>query len=69
MVDLPEPWMRGPIDGIHPLVAPLLYSLEQAREDLARFTDGLSTEQLWAMPFGLGSAGFHILQSRVPLPG
>jgi uncharacterized damage-inducible protein DinB len=61
MAGLPEPWMRGPIDGIHPLIAPLLYSFEQAREDLARYTDGLTTEQLWATPFDLGSAGFHIL--------
>jgi len=31
-----------------------------AREDLAQFTEGLSYEQLWAMPHGLASAGFHI---------
>jgi uncharacterized damage-inducible protein DinB len=61
MASLPEPWMRGPLDGVHPLVAPLFYSFQQAREDLARYTAGLSTDQLWATPFGLGSAGFHIL--------
>src|SRR5690348_7677916 len=56
-----EPWMRGPIAGVSPLTAPLLYSFQQAREDLARYTEGLSTNQLWAKPFDLGSAGFHIL--------
>jgi hypothetical protein len=50
-----EPWLRGPIPGVDPLVAPVLYALTQAREDLARFTDGLTTEQLWA-----SSMGFHI---------
>lgn len=59
-MSFPEPWMRGPIDGVDPLLAPVLYSFQQAREDLASFTDGLTTEQLWARPYGFGSAGFHI---------
>ncbi len=61
MAPLPEPWMRGPIAGVNPLTAPILYTFQQAREDLARHTVGLSTEQLWERPFGLGPAGFHIL--------
>jgi uncharacterized damage-inducible protein DinB len=58
---LPEPWMRGPIGGVHPLVAPILYSFQQAREDLAKYTEPLTTGQLWATPHGFGSVGFHIL--------
>src|SRR5437764_14610097 len=58
---LPEPWLRGPIPGVHPLVAPVLYAFQQAREDLAKYTDGLTPEQLWASPHGFGSAGFHIV--------
>ena len=57
---LPEPWLRGPIEEVDPLVAPLLYSFQQAREDLVRHTEGLSTEQIWARPHGFGSVGFHI---------
>ena len=57
---VPEPWLRGPISGVHPLIAPILYSFQQAREDLARFTEGLTPERLWASPHGFGSAGFHI---------
>src|SRR5260370_2497944 len=56
-----EPWMRGPIEGVHPLCAPVLFSFQQAREDLALHTEGLSDAQLWATPYGFGSAGFHIL--------
>ena len=52
--------MRGAIPGVHVLVAPILYAFQQAREDLAVHTDGLTAEQLWARPHGLGSAGFHI---------
>ena len=60
-MSLPEPWLRGPIADIDPLVAPILYAFQQAREDLAKFTEPLSKAQLWATPYGFGSAGFHIL--------
>ena len=55
-----EPWLRGPIAGIHPLIAPLFYTFTQAREDLARYTVNLSVEQIWATPHGFGSVGFHL---------
>jgi uncharacterized damage-inducible protein DinB len=57
---LPEPWLRGPLGDVDPLLAPILYSFEQAREDLAAHTEGLTTEQIWVQPFGFGSVGFHI---------
>ena len=57
---LPEPWLRGPIEGVHPFTAPVLYAFQQAREDLARYTAELTHEQLWARPHGFGSVGFHI---------
>jgi hypothetical protein len=56
----PEPWLRGPIPGVHPLIAPILYTFQQTREDMAKFTDGLTAEQLWASAHGFASAGFHI---------
>ena len=52
--------MRGPIEGIDPLVAPVLYTFQQAREDLCRWTEGLSAAQIWATPHGFGSVGFHM---------
>jgi uncharacterized damage-inducible protein DinB len=60
MTSLPEPWMRGPVAGVDPLLAPVLYSFQQAREDLRRWTEGLSTGQLWATTYGVGSVGFHM---------
>ena len=56
----PEPWLRGPIPGTDPLVAPILYTFQQAREDLASHTEGLTREQIWAAPHGFGSVGFHL---------
>ncbi len=55
-----EPWLRGPIPGVDPFIAPLLYSFQMAREDLAHHTAGLTTEQIWATPHGFGSVGFHL---------
>ena len=60
MDSLPEPWLRGPIAGIDPLLAPVLYTFQQAREDLRGWTAGLSDAQLWATPHGFGSVGFHM---------
>ena len=57
---LPEPWLRGPDLAVHPVARPLVYSLTQVREDLARWTVGLTPDQIWARPFGLGPVGFHI---------
>lgn len=56
----PEPWLRGPISGVHPLVAPILFSFQQAREDLDHHTQALNPAQLWATPHGLASVAFHL---------
>src|SRR6185295_9336751 len=55
-----EPWMRGPLPGVDTFVTPLLYSFQMAREDLAKHTAGLTTEQIWETPHGFGSVGFHL---------
>ncbi|HZO52047.1 MAG TPA: DinB family protein [Bryobacteraceae bacterium] len=55
-----EPWLSGPMEGVNPLVAPLIHSFTQVREDAAAWTEPLTTEQLWAEPHGAGSVGFHI---------
>jgi uncharacterized damage-inducible protein DinB len=60
MQTLPEPWLRGPVPGVDPLIAPILYAFQQAREDLAMHTEGLTNEHIWATPHGFGSLGFHI---------
>jgi hypothetical protein len=50
-----EAWLRGPIAGVDPLTAPVLYAFTQAREDLARYSEGLTPDQLWT-----STVGFHI---------
>jgi hypothetical protein len=59
-VDLVEPWLRGPLAGVHPLVAPTLYAYAQTREDLARWTQGLTDAEIWSRPHGLAPVGFQL---------
>lgn len=56
----PEPWLRGPLPGVDPLLAPALVSFAQVREDLARWTGRLTDEQIWARPGGLAPVGFQL---------
>src|SRR5690349_16264215 len=60
MDGLPEPWLRGLIPGVDPRTAPILFAFQQAREDLLKYTTGLTAEQIWARPYGFGSVGFHL---------
>lgn len=51
--------MRGIVPGIDPVVGHLLRASEHIREDIERALAPLTTEQLWAKPHGMTSAGFH----------
>jgi uncharacterized damage-inducible protein DinB len=56
-----EPWLRGYLaENTNPFTAPVLYSFQQATEDLTAFVQGLSDEQIWVRPFGLAPVGFQI---------
>jgi DinB superfamily len=55
-----EPWLRGPLAGVHPLVAPTLYAYQQALEDVEHWTGGLSDAQIWSRPHGLAPVGFQM---------
>ena len=54
-----EPWLRGPLDGLHPLIQPVFFSFAQVREDLARHVAGLTRDQMWHTCGG-ASVGFHL---------
>lgn len=55
-----EPWLRGPLEGVHPLLAPTLHAFAQAREDLTDWTDGLTDDEIWSRPHGLAPIGFQL---------
>jgi uncharacterized damage-inducible protein DinB len=56
----PEPWLRGPVPGVSPLLQPAAHAFLMAREDVERAMDGLTADQLWARPGGVASLGFHL---------
>ena len=59
-MSLPEPWLRGPIEGVPPHLLPVFHSFAMVREDLAHYTEGLSTEDVWRRTGALPSLGFHL---------
>lgn len=56
----PEPWLRGPVQGIPPLLQPVAHALLFTNEEIARVATGLTPEELWTMPGGVASVGFHL---------
>lgn len=57
----PEPWLRGPVEGIPPLLMPAAHALVMAREDVAAALAALAPDPLWSRPGGAASAGFHAM--------
>lgn len=57
---LPEPWLRGAIPGVDPLVMPVFFSFTQVREDLAVHTAGLIQEDVWRRVGALPPLGFQL---------
>lgn len=56
----PEPWLRGPVDGVDPLVAPVFHSFMQVREDLALHTAGLAEQDVWRRVGPVAPLGFQL---------
>jgi len=55
-----EAWLRGPIDGIAPVLQPVAHALVQATEDVSALAPGVPEHVLWAER-GAATAGFHLL--------
>lgn len=56
----PEAWLRGPLDGVDPMLMPAAHALVQASEDLEQAASDLTVEELWVKPGGAASLGFHL---------
>jgi uncharacterized damage-inducible protein DinB len=56
----PEVWLRGPLEGIPPLLQPVAHALLQAREELNELMNGFPDSLLWERPAGMASPGFHL---------
>ncbi len=61
-----EPWLRGTLTEVDAVRRQVLHALELAAEDVSRWCEGLTEEELEARPLGLPSVGFqlrHIVRS------
>jgi uncharacterized damage-inducible protein DinB len=58
---MPEPWLRGPLPGIPPLLQPPAHALVMALEDVSAAVTGTPFDQLWHRPGGAASIGFHLM--------
>jgi uncharacterized damage-inducible protein DinB len=57
----PEPWLRGPVPDVPPLLQPAAHALLQAREDVRGTLAALDAAALWASPgHGAPSVGWHV---------
>ena len=55
-----EPWLRGTFSEVPTLQRAVLHALELAREDLERWCDGLSDQELTLRPGGIAPVAFHL---------
>jgi len=60
MQTTPEVWLRGPLEGVPPLLQPVAHALLQAREETERLMIDFPEEHLWTRPGGVASPGFHL---------
>ena len=58
--ELAEPWLRGTLAEVPAAQRAVLHALELAKEDLERWCDGLSDEELHARPGGIAPVAFHL---------
>jgi len=55
-----EPWLRGTLTDVEPVRRAVLHTLELAREDVDRWCEELSEEEMFARPFGLPPVAFQL---------
>ena len=53
-------WLRGPVDGVPPLLQPVAHALIDADEDVRKFLPPLSPEEIAARPMGAASIAYHV---------
>lgn len=55
-----EAWLRGPVEGVPPLLQPVAHMILHAVDDVNVALEGLTPEQIWASPGGAASVAYHV---------
>lgn len=58
--NLPEPWLRGRLAEVTPVIRAVLHALELAKEDLSKWCYPLTLSQLNESPLGIAPVSFHL---------
>jgi hypothetical protein len=56
----PEPWLRGTYSELPAVLRAILHAFDLSREDVVRWADGLTEDELHASPSGLTPISFHM---------
>ena len=59
-IEMVEPWLRGTRIEVDAVRRGVIHALELAAEDVAKWCEGLSDEEMEARPLGLPSVGFQL---------
>lgn len=55
-----EAWLRGPLEGVDPLLMPAAHALIEAADNIEEAAGDLTVEEMWTKPGGAPSVGFHL---------
>lgn len=55
-----EYWLRGPLEGVPPLLQPVAHALLQANSEIQELLKDFPNNKLWERPAGVASVGFHL---------
>jgi uncharacterized damage-inducible protein DinB len=55
-----EPWLRGTLGAVEPVRRAVLHALELAVEDVLRWCEGLSDDEMFARPMRLPAVAFQL---------
>ena len=55
-----EPWLRGTHSEVSAVARAVLHALDLAIDDLTRWTEGLTDDEVHAQPLGLTPVAFHL---------
>ncbi len=58
---LPEPWLRGLLNGIPALLQPAAHAFVMVGENVDSAFLDISGDELWTRPGGAASLGFHLM--------
>jgi hypothetical protein len=58
-MSISEPWLRGSLPDLDPVISHLVRAAQHIREDLQSALAPLDPAKIWARPHGMTSAGFH----------